>query len=113
MNEIEKAMRDLELWYHPTTLEPNRTNAIESLSVIFEALKEKAERDKAQVALELRIMRNYERTISKAYRQRADNATLVQDILLWGTRTAGRTSCCEKCVELGIDPYEHEVIVNL
>ena len=40
----------------------------------------------------------------KTYRKRTWNWVVVSDILLSGTRTAGRTSCCAKCIELGIDP---------
>ena len=58
---------------------------------------------------ELRILHNYISNMSKAYRQRNDNASVVHDILLSGTSTAGRTSCIAKCRELGIDPYLHDL----
>jgi len=57
---------------------------------------------------ELRILNNYIHHMPKTYRQRNDNASIVHDILLSGTSTAGRTSCITKCRELGIDPYKHE-----
>lgn len=31
---------------------------------------------------------------------------IVQRLLLWGTTHSGRTSSIEKCIELGLDPYE-------
>lgn len=62
-----------------------------------------------QQEFELRILKNYEKTLSKAYRKRTDNATLIHNILLSGTSTSGRTSCCDKCRELGVDPYSHSV----
>ena len=31
---------------------------------------------------------------------------IVQNLLLWGTTHSGRTSSIEKCIELGLDPYE-------
>ena len=55
----------------------------------------------------LRILRNFISCMPKVYRQRYDNAVVVRDIILSGTRTAGRTSCNDYCRELGIDPYGH------
>ena len=58
---------------------------------------------------ELRILKNFLGNMTKAYRQRNMNWVVVQDILMKGTSTAGRTSCCEKCTELGIDPWGYSL----
>ena len=55
---------------------------------------------------ELRIVKNFLDNMPKTYRRRNANWSVVQDILMQGTRTAGHTSCCEKCRELGIAPDE-------
>lgn len=62
---------------------------------------------------ELRILNNYISSMPKVYRKRNDNATVVHDILLMGTSMAGRTSCIIKCGELGINPYSHELKVEV
>jgi len=60
-------------------------------------------------AYELRILKNYIDNMPKVYRKRHVNFVIVQDILLWGTSTAGKTSCVNKCIELGIDPYGYDL----
>ena len=54
---------------------------------------------------ELKIIENFIYNMPKTYRQRNANHVVVRDILLRQTSTAGMTSCCRKCRELGIDPY--------
>lgn len=58
---------------------------------------------------ELRLLNNYLYNRSKAYRQRTQNYTVVRDLLMRGTSTAGMTSCIMKCHELGIDPYGYDM----
>ena len=60
-------------------------------------------------ALELRVLENYIENMTKVYRRRNSNWVVVRDILLIGTSTSGRTSSINKCIELGIDPYEYEL----
>jgi hypothetical protein len=52
---------------------------------------------------ELRILHNFIKSMTKTYRIRTPNWMVVRDILLTGTNHSGRTSCYEKCDELGID----------
>jgi hypothetical protein len=54
---------------------------------------------------ELNIIKNFIDCMTKRYREKTMNCRVVHDILLKRTSTAGMTSCCRKCVELGIDPY--------
>ena len=54
---------------------------------------------------ELRILENFIYNMPKVYRARNANWCIVRDILLNGTSTAGSTSCRQKCIDLGIDPY--------
>ena len=61
------------------------------------------------VEYELRIVKNFLDSMAKAYGARTMNCTVVHDILMRGTSTAGMTSCCEKCRELGIDPYGYNL----
>ena len=58
---------------------------------------------------ELRILRNFLNRMPKAYRKRTPNFAVVMDILRAGTSTAGKTSCCEHCKTLGIDPYGYSL----
>jgi len=58
---------------------------------------------------ELRILKNFINMMTKSYRQRSINRTVVRDILMAGTSTMGSTSCAEKCEELGIDPYAYKL----
>ena len=58
---------------------------------------------------ELRILKNFIGNMTKVYRARNMNWVIVQDILLSGTSKSGRTSCCDKCIELGIVPYEYKI----
>lgn len=60
--------------------------------------------DKAE---SLRIIRNFLNCMSKTYRARTDNATVVRDIILCGTSAAGRTSSVAYCRKIGLDPYGH------
>ena len=53
---------------------------------------------------EIRILKNFIRMMPKTYRNRTMNRTIVRDIILNGTSTAGSTSCTKKCLDLGIDP---------
>lgn len=62
-------------------------------------------RNTMSIADELRVIRNYLHMMSKAYRERNTNWVIVRDIIMWGTCTAGCTSCMEECVRLGVDPY--------
>lgn len=55
----------------------------------------------------IRVLENFIDCMSKTYRKGNDNATVVHDIILFITRTAGRTNCIELCREIGIDPYGH------
>lgn len=55
----------------------------------------------------IRVLKNFLDCMPKTYRRRNDNASVVQDIILFRTRTAGRTSCKELCREIGIDPCGH------
>lgn len=48
MSNIENVKDDLRAWYQPTTEATQRKRALESLAIIYEALKEKAERDNPQ-----------------------------------------------------------------
>ena len=58
---------------------------------------------------ELRIVKNFLGMMPKTYRKRSMNFVVVRDILMTGTSKMGRTSCCEKCTELGINPYGYEI----
>jgi len=58
---------------------------------------------------ELRIVKNFIASMPKTYRKRTINRTIVRDILMRGTSTAGSTSCGMKCIELGIDPYTYVI----
>jgi len=58
---------------------------------------------------ELRLLDNFIRCMTKAYRQRTLNWCVVRDILMQGTSTAGSTSCIRKCNKLGIEPYGYEL----
>lgn len=107
--DIEEAIALLETGNTIPAIPHTAEDVDSACKLAVAALQEKQEHEKAQAKFELRILRNYERLISKAYRQRTDNATLVHNILMAGTSTAGRTSCCEKCRELGIDPYGYEI----
>jgi len=60
-------------------------------------------------ANDLRIIRNFLEHMPKVYRLRNSNWVVVRDILMNGTSTSGCTSCCEKCRELGIDPYGYKL----
>jgi hypothetical protein len=62
---------------------------------------------------EMNIIKNFLRMMPKVYRERHTNWVVVRDILLSGTSTAGRTSCIEKCLQLGIDPCGHTLEVHL
>ena len=46
MNKYEQAAKDLEHWYHPTTEPTQRAQALESLRVLFELLREKIAENK-------------------------------------------------------------------
>lgn len=48
MSKYQQAMKDLELWYHPTTEPTQRAQALESLSIIFDALRDKQAQEKPQ-----------------------------------------------------------------
>jgi len=54
---------------------------------------------------ELRIVRNFINKMPQTYRKRNINRVVIRDILMSGTRYMGSTSCDNKCIELGIDPY--------
>ena len=56
---------------------------------------------------ELRIVRNFIDHMPKTYRKHTMNFKVIQNILMEGTSHMGMTSCCKKCVELGIDPYKY------
>ena len=58
---------------------------------------------------ELRILNNFINEMPKIYRTRNANWCVVRDILMQGTSTAGRTSCIDKCIDLGVDPYEYKL----
>ena len=45
MNEIEEVYEDLRAWYQPTTEPKGRKQALKSLGVIYDAIREKAERE--------------------------------------------------------------------
>lgn len=53
---------------------------------------------------ELRILKNFIGMMPKTYRNRTMNRTIIRDILLSRTNTAGSTSCTRKCLDLEIDP---------
>lgn len=76
----------------------------------YEELKAKADKyDEDMKSNEVRILKNFIENMPKVYRKRNMNFTIVRDILMAGTSTAGRTSCCKKCIELGIEPYSYEL----
>jgi hypothetical protein len=58
---------------------------------------------------ELLILENFIYNMPDKYRTYNRNYQIVGDILLRGTSTSGMTSCCEKCIELGIDPYSYSI----
>lgn len=58
---------------------------------------------------EFKILENFIYMMPKTYRQRNANHVVARDILLRNTSTAGMTSCCIKCRELGIDPYGYDL----
>jgi hypothetical protein len=62
-----------------------------------------------KIADELKIVENFLYRMPKVYRKRHANHTVVRHILMAGTSTAGMTSCCIKCNELGIDPYGYNL----
>ncbi len=62
-----------------------------------------------KIADELKIVENFINMMPKVYRQRNANHVVVRNILMNGTSTAGMTSCCVKCMELGIDPYGYDL----
>ena len=64
-------------------------------------LSERSEMDKND---ELRIVKNFLANMPKTYRRRNANWSVVRDILMQGTHTAGMTSSMHKCWALGIDP---------
>ena len=61
---------------------------------------------------ELRILKNYIDNMPKVYRKRNANWVIVQELLMAGTLHAGRTSSIKKCIELGIDAYDYDLIVK-
>ena len=58
---------------------------------------------------ELRLLENYIHQKPIVYRVRNQNYNIVGDLLMRGTSTSGMTSCINKCVELGIDPYGYKL----
>lgn len=54
---------------------------------------------------EYRILKNCVAMMTKTYRKHTANWVIVRDFLLAGTSTSGSTSCIQKCIDLGIDPY--------
>jgi hypothetical protein len=66
--------------------------------------------DEAQKKFELRILENFIRAMPPIYRKRTRNWCVVHDILMYGTRFMGSTSCWEKCIELGIRPDEYSLV---
>lgn len=83
---------------HPENISPScaTCGVVEKLTEELEELK---------AVDELRIAKNFLQMMPKAYAKRTMNCTIIHDILMAGTSTAGMTSCCEKCKELGIDPH--------
>jgi len=61
------------------------------------------------ISEELRILKNYIRKMPKTYRKYNFNWVIVQDLIMQGTSTAGRTSCIEECNRLGIDPFGYDL----
>lgn len=59
--------------------------------------------------MELRIIKNFIAKMPKVYRKRNMNFTIVGDILTAMTSKDGMTSRCEKCKELGLDPYGYTI----
>ena len=58
--------------------------------------------------MELRTLDNFIWHMPKVYRLRHMNYSVVHDILMQGTSTSGMTSCINKCVDLGIKPYDYK-----
>ncbi len=57
---------------------------------------------------DLRILYNVDQIMGKEYAKTTINFMKVMNVLLGGTSTSGRTSCCEYCRKLGIDPYGYD-----
>jgi hypothetical protein len=58
---------------------------------------------------ELRIIKNFLDMMPKTYRKRNHNWVVISHILLYRTSTSGCTSSCDKCRQLGIDPYGYSL----
>ncbi len=63
-------------------------------------------------SLELDVLNNFIHHMPKTYRKNHNNMFIVMDILLRNTNKAGSTSCHDKCIELGINPYSFNLTKN-